>query len=134
PYAEGANLAVNQTLVRSINTAVVGVLPVGSILFVGAFLLGAGTLRDIALVLFIGMILGTFSSVFIATPVQVALYERSAPIRDHNAKVRQAREHRIAEATEAGEDPAVVTGAAGLVAGGHRGQQAQPRRKPRSRR
>ena len=133
-YAEGANLAVNQTLVRSINTSVVGVLPVGSILFVGAFLLGAGTLRDIALVLFIGMIIGTFSSVFIATPVQVALYERSTAIGEHNQKVHQARERRIAEATAAGEEPTAVTGAAGLVAGGHRGQQAQPRRKSRSRR
>lgn len=130
-YAEGANLAVNQTLVRSINTSVVGVLPVGSILFVGALLLGAGTLRDIALVLFIGMIIGTFSSVFIATPVQVALYERAKTIREHTRTVVEARRRR-AEADP--EGAATVTGAAGLVAGGHRGQQAQPRRKSRSRR
>src|SRR5699024_902836 len=58
-YAEGANLAVNQTLVRSINTSVVAVLPVASILFVGASLLGAGTLRDSALVPFIGTLSGT---------------------------------------------------------------------------
>src|SRR5699024_11587917 len=58
-YAEGANLAVNQTLVRSINTSVVAVLPLASILFVGASLLGAGTLRDSALVPFIGTLSGT---------------------------------------------------------------------------
>src|SRR5690606_9252286 len=55
-FAESVNLAVNQTLVRSINTSVVAILPVGSILFIGSVLLGAGTLRDIALALFIGML------------------------------------------------------------------------------
>src|SRR3712207_2476059 len=60
----GMNLAVNQTLVRSINTSVVALLPVASILFIGAFLLGAGTLRDISLALFVGIIAGTYSSVF----------------------------------------------------------------------
>ena len=68
-YGELANLALNQTLVRSLNTSVVAVLPVGSILFIGAFLLGAGTLRDISLALFVGILVGTFSSVFIATPL-----------------------------------------------------------------
>ncbi|MET0227815.1 MAG: protein translocase subunit SecF, partial [Actinomycetes bacterium] len=62
-YEEASNLAVNQTIVRSINTSVVGILPVASILFVGAFLLGAGTLRDIALSIFIGMIVSTASSI-----------------------------------------------------------------------
>ena len=134
-YAEGANLAVNQTLVRSINTSVVAVLPVGSILFIGAFLLGAGTLRDIALVLFIGMIVGTFSSIFIATPMQVTLYNRNATIAEHTAKVLRLREQRLSDA-EAEGLPAetVAVGAAGLRAGGHRGQQAQPRRQKRRKR
>jgi preprotein translocase subunit SecF len=74
-FAELANLAVNQTLVRSINTSVVAVLPVASILFIGSVLLGAGTLRDIALALFIGVIAGTYSSVFIAAPMYVHLRE-----------------------------------------------------------
>jgi preprotein translocase subunit SecF len=74
-FAELTNLAVNQTLVRSINTSVVAVLPVASILFIGSTLLGAGTLRDIALALFIGVIVGTFSSVFIAAPLYVHLRE-----------------------------------------------------------
>jgi preprotein translocase subunit SecF len=69
------NLAVNQTLVRSINTSIVAVLPVASILFIGAAVLGAGTLRDISLALFIGVIIGTYSSVFIAPTVYVQLRE-----------------------------------------------------------
>ena len=68
-YSEAANLAVNQTLVRSINTSIVALLPVVAIIIVGAGLLGAGTLLDLAVVLFIGMAAGTYSSIFIATPV-----------------------------------------------------------------
>jgi preprotein translocase subunit SecF len=67
-YAEAANLAVNQTLMRSINTSLIGLLPVAGLLFVGAGLLGVGTLRDLALVLFVGMITGAYSSLFLATP------------------------------------------------------------------
>jgi preprotein translocase subunit SecF len=75
-FASQVNLAINQTLVRSVNTSVVAVLPVASILFIGAAILGAGTLRDIALALFIGIIAGTYSSVFIAGPLYVTLRER----------------------------------------------------------
>ena len=75
-FASQVNLAVNQTLVRSVNTSVVAVLPVASILFIGAFILGVGTLRDIALALFIGIIVGTYSSIFIASPVYVHLREK----------------------------------------------------------
>lgn len=75
-FASQVNLAINQTLVRSINTSVVAVLPVASILFIGAAILGAGTLRDIALALFIGIIAGTYSSVFIAGPLYVTLRAR----------------------------------------------------------
>lgn len=75
-YSQAANLAVNQTLIRSINTSIVAVLPIASLLFVGAGLLGAGTLKDVALVLFVGMIIGTFSSLFIATPILAGLKER----------------------------------------------------------
>jgi preprotein translocase subunit SecF len=75
-FASQVNLAINQTLVRSVNTSVVAVLPVGSILFIGAAILGAGTLRDIALALFIGIIAGTYSSVFIAGPLYVTLREQ----------------------------------------------------------
>lgn len=75
-FASQVNLAVNQTLVRSINTSVVAVLPVAAILFIGAFILGVGTLRDIALALFIGIVVGTYSSIYIAAPVYVHLREK----------------------------------------------------------
>jgi preprotein translocase subunit SecF len=75
-YSQAANQALNQTLVRSINTSLVALLPVASILFVGAGFLGAGELRDLALVLFVGMLSGTYSSICIATPVLADLKER----------------------------------------------------------
>jgi preprotein translocase subunit SecF len=81
-FGSQVNLAINQTLVRSVNTSVVAVLPVGSILFIGAAVLGAGTLRDIALALFIGIIAGTYSSVFIAGPLYVTLRERENRFTD----------------------------------------------------
>jgi preprotein translocase subunit SecF len=75
-YSEAANLALNQTLVRSINTSLIALLPVAAILFVGGGLLGAGELKDLALVLLVGMLSGTYSSIFIATPVLADLKER----------------------------------------------------------
>jgi preprotein translocase subunit SecF len=75
-WAEAADLAVNQTLMRSINTSVIALLPVAGLLFVGAGLLGAGTLKDLSLVLFIGLAAGTYSSIFLATPVLADLKER----------------------------------------------------------
>ncbi|MCF8546728.1 MAG: protein translocase subunit SecF [Microbacteriaceae bacterium] len=74
-FAESVNLAVNQTLVRSINTSVVAALPVASILFIGSMLLGAGTLRDIALSLFVGILCGAYSTMFIAAPLYAQLRE-----------------------------------------------------------
>src|SRR3989440_2790621 len=75
-YSQAANQALNQTLVRSINTSVIALLPVAAILFIGAGLLGAGELKDLALVLFVGMLSGTYSSICIATPVLADLKER----------------------------------------------------------
>lgn len=132
-YAEAANLAVNQTMVRSLNTSVVGLLPVGSILFVGSYLLGASTLRDIALALFIGLIFSTLSSIFIATPIEVALRERDPQIAQHTAKVL-AKRSAAGDAVESDEAEPVTAGsyAGGLRAGRHQGQAAQPvRRKSR---
>ena len=68
-WGEAANLAVNQTLMRSINTSVIALLPVAGLLFVGAGLLGVGTLKDLALVLFVGLAAGAYSSIFLATPI-----------------------------------------------------------------
>lgn len=75
-YSEAANLAVNQTLMRSINTSLIALLPVGGLLFIGAGLLGAGTLKDLGLVLFIGMLAGGYSSIFLAAPITAELKER----------------------------------------------------------
>ncbi len=136
-YGEKANLAVNQTLVRSINTSVVALLPVGAILFVGAFLLGAGTLRDIALSLFVGMGVGAFSSIFLATPLEVEFQERGETIKDHTARVLAARAKLV---EESGLEPdAALIAAAGAGVGAHRqlqpgthlGHTAQPKRKKR---
>ncbi len=90
-FAEMVNLAVNQTLVRSINTSIVAVLPVASIVFVGATLLGAGTLRDIALALFVGTIVGTYSSIFLAAPVYVHLREKEPKLKAAADKVAANR-------------------------------------------
>ncbi|NNG40817.1 protein translocase subunit SecF [Flexivirga sp. ID2601S] len=81
-YAQAANYAVNQTLVRSINTSVVALLPITAILVVGIFLLGPGTLLDLALALFFGIAVGTYSSIFIATPLLVSLRHRESSIKE----------------------------------------------------
>jgi preprotein translocase subunit SecF len=88
-FKQSVNLAVNQTLVRSINTSVVALLPVAAILFIGSYVLGAGTLRDISLALFIGIIVGTYSTIFIASPLYAHLRE--------NEKKRQAAAKRQRE-------------------------------------
>ncbi len=75
-YSQAANLALNQTLVRSINTSLIALLPVVSILVVAVGLLGNGELKDLSLVLFVGMLSGTYSSICIATPVLADLKER----------------------------------------------------------
>ena len=90
-FAERVNLAINQTLVRSINTSVVAVLPVAAILFIGSTLLGAGTLRDISLALFIGIVVGTYSTIFIAAPIYSQLREGEAKYKKAAEKVLAAR-------------------------------------------
>ena len=93
-FGEEVNLAVNQTLVRSINTMMVAVLPVASILFIGAFLLGAGTLRDLSLALFIGIIVSTFSTIFVAAPMYSWLREREPELAKQAKKVHSASRQR----------------------------------------
>jgi protein translocase subunit secF len=133
-YAEAANLAVNQTLVRSINTSVVGVLPVASILFVGTILLGAGTLRDIALALFIGMIVSTYSSIFIATPLLVTLRTREDKVRNHTGRVLRNRAERAARGEGTSDLMAATVLGTTVIPGGHLGQAAQPKRRKRDQR
>jgi preprotein translocase subunit SecF len=87
-FAESVNLAVNQTLVRSINTSIVAALPVSSILFIGSVLLGAGTLRDIALSLFVGILCGAYSTIFIAAPLYAQLREGESETTKQGRKER----------------------------------------------
>ncbi len=91
-FGESVNLAVNQTLVRSINTTIVAALPVGAILFIGAFWLGAETLSDISLAIFVGIIVAAYSTLFVAAPLYSLFRENEKGIRSRDAKVRAARE------------------------------------------
>ncbi|MFQ1001157.1 protein translocase subunit SecF [Modestobacter sp. SSW1-42] len=117
-YGEAADLAVNQTLMRSINTSVIALLPVAGLLFVGAGLLGAGTLKDLALVLFIGLAAGTYSSIFLATPILAELEERKP---ENIALRKRVLARRAAEARTGGAR------AAGPVASARRGGGAARR-------
>ncbi|MCW2898327.1 MAG: protein translocase subunit SecF [Streptosporangiaceae bacterium] len=110
-YSEAANLAVNQTLVRSINTTVIALLPVAGLLFIGAGLLQAGTLKDLSLVLFVGMLAGAYSSICIATPLLADFKEREPKMKELRARLaargaspkRQARgQKQAAQAVNAG--------------------------------
>jgi len=89
-FEQSVNLAVNQTLVRSINTSIVALLPVAAILFIGSYVLGAGTLRDISLALFIGIIVGTYSTIFIASPLYAHLRLGEDKIKRADARKTQA--------------------------------------------
>jgi preprotein translocase subunit SecF len=99
-YSDAANRAVNQTLVRSLNTSLTSLLPIGSLLVVGAFWLGAETIKDLALALFVGVAAGTYSSIFIATPF-LALWKETEP---RNRQLR-ARVARLATVGAAGTEP-----------------------------
>ena len=90
-FAEQANLAINQTFMRSINTSLISVLPVLALMVVAVWLLGVGTLKDLALVQLVGIIVGTYSSIFFATPLLVTLRERTALVRTHNRRVNRRR-------------------------------------------
>jgi preprotein translocase subunit SecF len=94
-YAEAANLAVNQTLVRSINTSIVALIPVGAILYVGAVQLGSGALKDLALALFVGMAAGAYSSIFIATPLLAHMKSREAGVQELEKRLKARRRHEV---------------------------------------
>lgn len=96
-YAEEANLGVNQTLMRSIHTTIIGVLPLLALVIIAVWILGVGTLLDLAIVQMVGIVTGTFSSVFLATPLLVTLSERDPEIKRQTARVLARREK--AEAT-----------------------------------
>jgi preprotein translocase subunit SecF len=109
-YSEAANLGVNQVLVRSINTTVIGVLPVVALLFAGAAILGEGPLKDLALALFVGMVSGAYSSIFIATPLLAQLREREPDMKKLASRVaaRRSKEVRQARPAEPAAEAAEV--------------------------
>lgn len=142
-YDEAANLAVNQTVVRSINTSIVAVLPIFSIIFVGAFLLGAGTLLDLAVALGIGMIAGTFSSLFIATPALVQIKARTPEMKSLSARVHARRTQAAKKAgssadsdssQEVGKGAKPIATPAALAVDAGPVERVQPRKQPRSKR
>ena len=90
-FAEQANLAINQTFMRSINTSLISVLPILALIVVAVWLLGVGTLQDLALVQLVGVIVGTYSSIFFATPLLVTLRERTDMVRNHTRRVMNRR-------------------------------------------
>jgi preprotein translocase subunit SecF len=128
-YSQAANLAVNQTLIRSFNTSLIALLPVASILFVGAGLLGAGTLKDLSLALFIGLATGTYSSIFVATPLLAQLREKEPAM--------QALAKRVAVRQGGSVDRVEAESVSGVVTSTHskeshlRGPRNQPKRKHR---
>ena len=117
-YSQAANQALNQTLVRSINTSVIALLPVAAILFIGAGLLGAGELKDLALVLFVGMLSGTYSSICIATPVLADLKEREPQYKALAKRVSQRAASGRAARREAARSGTPRNGTAAGVAPG----------------
>jgi preprotein translocase subunit SecF len=130
-YSAAANLAVNQTLVRSFNTSIIALLPVASILFVGSGLLGAGTLKDLSLALFVGLATGTYSSIFIATPMLAQLREREPAMRALAKRVAQHAPGAVtAEAKGVGSTTLTDAGTVDKTSWA-RGPRNQPKRKRR---
>ena len=107
-YSHQANLAVNQVLIRSVNTTIIGVLPVAALLFTGAFILQTGPLKDLGLALFVGMVAGAYSSIFIATPLLADMRESEPAMKEHRA--------RLARRAARGKDTAAAAVAAQPVA------------------
>ena len=138
-YEESANNAINETLIRSINTSVTGLLPVISVLIIGVAVFHADTLLDLALVIFVGMALSTISSIFIAAPLAVTLALHNKDIKAHTEHVYKVRTTVSNEGDEASlnKDDADMLGYVPeneRIPGHHLGQKAQPKRKARSKR
>ncbi|MCC9305675.1 protein translocase subunit SecF [Kitasatospora sp. RB6PN24] len=129
-YSEAANAGLNQTLVRSLNTTVVALLPVAALLFIGGGILGAGTLNDISLALFIGLSAGAYSSICVATPLLAQLKEQTPQMRALAKRVAQRRAADAKAAAAAGKTVDAVEQADEVVedsvTAGMVGQRNQP--------
>ncbi len=147
-YSHQANLAVNQVLIRSVNTTIIGVLPVAALLFTGAFILQTGPLKDLGLALFVGMVAGAYSSIFIATPLLADMRESEPEMKEHRARLdRRAARGKDRAAVGApvepvstvpllvSEEPVVEPESLGLLSAAEveaRRQRSQPTRQSRS--
>jgi preprotein translocase subunit SecF len=127
-YSEAANLAVNQTLMRSINTSLIALLPVAGLLFVGAGILGVGTIKDLALILFVGLASGAYSSLFLATPVVVELTEREPQYKALTKRVVAKRSSEAAKSAAAAQLVPAGASATPAAVGNGRPSTSGPRR------
>lgn len=132
-FAEHANLAVNQTFMRSINTSLISVIPVLSLIVVAIWLLGVGTLKDLALVQLVGILVGTYSSIFFATPLLVALRERTELVSSHTKKVLSRRKPDAAPLADTGSKT-VKAASSGAAATGVRPAKPRPGARPQGKR
>lgn len=114
-FGQAANLAVNQTLVRSINTTVIGLLPILAVLVVGWIFLGPGTLLDLALVLFIGILIGAYSSIFLATPLLVSLRSKDAAVVDLDKRAARSQAKRVKEAAAVSSSSSATAASSGTT-------------------
>lgn len=112
-YTEMANLSLNQVLMRSLNTSITTLLPIGSVLVIGAVILGATTLQEYGIALFLGLLVGAYSSLFIATPLLALLKEREPTYRE--IRERLSRSGRTAPATAGSDDDAAQAPVAGAI-------------------
>ena len=105
-YDEAVNRALNQVFVRSVNTTIIGVLPVAALLFTGVFVLGSGPLQDLGMALFVGMLAGGYSSIFVATPLLTEFRRNERVVKDHDTKVlrRRTKEERAADRTRRSQE------------------------------
>jgi preprotein translocase subunit SecF len=133
-YQEAANLAVNQTVVRSLNTSITSILPVLAIIIVGAGLLGAGTLLDLAVALAVGTAAGAYSSIFIATPILSQMRSRQPEMKALAARVHARRKQAAAKGVASGSDEQVATPATLVSSRVESLERNQPKRASRSRR
>jgi preprotein translocase subunit SecF len=114
-YGEQVNLAVNQTIMRSLNTSLFSVIPIAALLVIAVWLMGVGTLKDLALVQLAGVIAGTFSSIYFSAPLLVTMKGWQKKYREHDKRVARARElgiDRVTTTTGTEPEPATVPAAA----------------------
>lgn len=114
-YAQAANYAVNQTLVRSINTSVVALLPIAALLVIGVVFIGPGTLLDLSLALFVGIAVGTYSSIFIATPVLASLRSREPAMKEADRRALAYQSQQAKALEEAGGEHTDAETISGLI-------------------